>query len=89
MSDRPRLSTLAVHAGIDGAPSSPPGMTTPVFQSSTFELSRSAYDDIERTGSANVLWYTRLGNPTLGAAAAAVAESSARARPAKTEVPRA
>jgi cystathionine gamma-lyase len=73
VTDRPRLSTLAVHAGIDGAPVAPPGMTTPIFQSSTFELSGSAYDDIESTGGANVVWYTRLGNPTLDAAAAAVA----------------
>jgi cystathionine beta-lyase/cystathionine gamma-synthase len=73
VSDRPRPSTLAVHAGIDGAPLAPPAMTTPIFQSSTFELSPSAYDDIERTGGANVLWYTRLGNPTLDAGAAAVA----------------
>jgi cystathionine beta-lyase/cystathionine gamma-synthase len=73
VSERPRLSTLAVHAGMDAAPSSPPAMTTPIFQSSTFELSRCAYEDIERTGGANVLWYTRLGNPTVAAAAAAVA----------------
>jgi cystathionine beta-lyase/cystathionine gamma-synthase len=70
---RPRRSTIAVHAGIDGAPLAPAGMTTPIFQSSTFELSRSAYDDIERTGGANIVWYTRLGNPTIAAAAAAVA----------------
>ena len=73
MSDRPRPSTLAVHAGIDGAPLAPTSMTTPIFQSSTFELSRRAYEDIERTGGANVIWYTRLRNPTLDAAAAAVA----------------
>lgn len=73
MSDRPRPSTRAVHAGIDGAPVAPPGMTTPIFQSSTFELSRSAYDDIKSTGGANILWFSRLGNPTLDAAAAAVA----------------
>jgi cystathionine beta-lyase/cystathionine gamma-synthase len=73
VNDRPRLSTLAVHAGIDGAPLAPPGMSTPIFQSSTFELSRTAYDDIESTGGANIVWYTRLGNPTLAAAAGAVA----------------
>jgi cystathionine beta-lyase/cystathionine gamma-synthase len=73
MSPRPGLSTLAIHAGVDGAPPAPAAMTTPIFQSSTFELSRDAYDDIERTGGANIVWYTRLGNPTLSAAAAAVA----------------
>jgi cystathionine beta-lyase/cystathionine gamma-synthase len=77
VSDRPRLSTLAVHAGIDRAPVAPPGMTTPIFQSSTFELSRTAYDDIESTGGANIVWYTRLGNPTLDAAATAVASLEA------------
>jgi cystathionine beta-lyase/cystathionine gamma-synthase len=73
MSERLRISTLAVHAGIDGAPLAPAAMTTPIFQSSAFELSKGAYDDIERTGGANTVWYTRLGNPTLSAAATAVA----------------
>jgi cystathionine beta-lyase/cystathionine gamma-synthase len=52
-------------------------MTTPIFQSSTFELSHSAYEDIESTGGANIVWYTRLGNPTVDATAAAVASLEA------------
>jgi cystathionine beta-lyase/cystathionine gamma-synthase len=46
---------------------------TPVFQSSTFELDDAAYEDIARTGGTETWWYTRLGNPTVDAAAAKLA----------------
>jgi cystathionine beta-lyase/cystathionine gamma-synthase len=70
---RPGSSTAAVHGG--GAPARPwpRGLSTPVFRSSTFELDSAAYDDIVRTGGARTWWYTRLGNPTIDAAAARVA----------------
>jgi cystathionine beta-lyase/cystathionine gamma-synthase len=48
-------------------------MSTPIFQSTTFELDASTYDDIARTGGTETWWYTRLGNPTVDAAAAKVA----------------
>jgi cystathionine beta-lyase/cystathionine gamma-synthase len=48
-------------------------MTTPVFQSSTYELDRAAYEDIARTGGTETWWYSRLGNPTVDAVAAKLA----------------
>jgi cystathionine beta-lyase/cystathionine gamma-synthase len=48
-------------------------MTTPVFQSSTYELDGAAYEDIARTGGTETWWYSRLGNPTVDAVAAKVA----------------
>jgi cystathionine beta-lyase/cystathionine gamma-synthase len=48
-------------------------MTTPVFQSATYELDAAAYEDIAQTGGTETWWYTRLGNPTVDAVAAKVA----------------
>jgi methionine-gamma-lyase len=48
-------------------------MTTPVFQSTAYELDEAAYDDISRTGGTETWWYSRLGNPTVDAVAAKLA----------------
>jgi cystathionine beta-lyase/cystathionine gamma-synthase len=48
-------------------------MTTPVFQSTTYELDEAAYEDIARTGGTETWWYTRLSNPTTDAVASKVA----------------
>jgi cystathionine beta-lyase/cystathionine gamma-synthase len=48
-------------------------LSTPVFQSTTYELDAAAYEDIARTGGTETWWYTRLGNPTVDAVAAKVA----------------
>jgi cystathionine beta-lyase/cystathionine gamma-synthase len=48
-------------------------MTTPVFQSSTYELDGAAYQDIAQTGGTETWWYSRLGNPTVDAVAAKLA----------------
>jgi cystathionine beta-lyase/cystathionine gamma-synthase len=66
---RPGTSTAAVHGG-GGAPQTwPRGTSTPVFQSSTFELDAEAYEDILATGGDDTWWYTRLRNPTVEAVA--------------------
>jgi cystathionine beta-lyase/cystathionine gamma-synthase len=44
-------------------------MSTPLFQSVTFDLDRGAYADIEATGGHDTWWYTRLRNPTIEAVA--------------------
>src|SRR3954454_18395713 len=71
----PRLgsATAAVHGGSLPDRPWPRGMTTPVFQSTTYELDDAAYDDIARTGGTDTWWYTRLGNPTVDAVAAKLA----------------
>jgi cystathionine beta-lyase/cystathionine gamma-synthase len=70
---RPGSSTAAVHGG-GGAPRPwPRGTSTPVFQSSTFELDAEAYEDILATGGERTWWYTRLGNPTVDAVASRIA----------------
>jgi cystathionine beta-lyase/cystathionine gamma-synthase len=70
---RPGSSTAAVH-GRDSEPRAwPRGTSTPVFQSSTFELDDAAYEDIVATGGEQTWWYTRLGNPTVDAVASRIA----------------
>jgi cystathionine beta-lyase/cystathionine gamma-synthase len=70
---RPGSSTAAVHGG--GGPPRvwPRGTSTPVFQSSTFELDEQAYEDIVATGGDETWWYTRLSNPTVDAVANRIA----------------
>lgn len=48
-------------------------MSTPIFQSVTYDLDERAYADIERTGGERSWWYTRLRNPTIEATAAKLA----------------
>jgi cystathionine beta-lyase/cystathionine gamma-synthase len=69
-----RPATVAVH-GPERAPSMRPprGMVEPIHQSVTYDLDAEAYADIARTGGAETIWYTRLGNPTIHAAAARLA----------------
>jgi cystathionine beta-lyase/cystathionine gamma-synthase len=70
---RPGSSTAAVHGGAGEPRAWPRGTSTPVFQSSTFELDDSAYEDIVATGGERTWWYTRLGNPTVDAVAGRIA----------------
>src|SRR5579864_69952 len=70
---RPGSSTAAIHGGSASARPWPRGTSTPIFQSSTFELDAAAYADIAATGGEGTWWYTRLGNPTLDAVAARLA----------------
>ncbi len=70
---RPGSSTAAIHGGRLPDRPWPQGMSTPVFQSTTYELDAAAYEDIARTGGTETWWYTRLGNPTVDAVAARVA----------------
>ena len=70
---KPGSSTAAVHAGSEQARPWPRGLMTPVFQSSTYELDETIYEDIARTGGAESWWYSRLSNPTVDAVAAKVA----------------
>jgi cystathionine beta-lyase/cystathionine gamma-synthase len=64
---------VAVHGGALPSRPWPRGLSTPIFRSSTYELDEASYDDILRTGGEETWWYTRLGNPTIDAAAARVA----------------
>jgi cystathionine beta-lyase/cystathionine gamma-synthase len=70
---RPGSSTAAVHGGRLPDRPWPHGLSTPVFQSTTYELDAAAYEDIARTGGTETWWYTRLGNPTVDAVAAKLA----------------
>lgn len=70
---RPGSSTAAVHGGHLPDRPWPRGLSTPVFQSTTYELDAAAYEDIARTGGTETWWYTRLGNPTVDAVAAKLA----------------
>lgn len=70
---RPGSSTAAVHGGVAPSRPWPRGTSTPIFQSSTFELNDAAYADIVRTGGNETWWYTRLSNPTIDAVAARIA----------------
>lgn len=45
----------------------------PIYQTTTFELDDSSYDDIQGTGGLHETWYSRFNNPTVDAAAAEVA----------------
>jgi cystathionine beta-lyase/cystathionine gamma-synthase len=67
-----REATLAVH-GPDPPGPAPRGVSSPVFNSVTYDLDAAAYEDIQATGGANTWWYTRLGNPTVAACARRVA----------------
>lgn len=70
---RPGSSTAAVHGGAGPPRAWPRGTSTPVFQSSTFELDQEAYEDIVATGGERTWWYTRLSNPTVDAVASRIA----------------
>ncbi|MFZ0385128.1 MAG: aminotransferase class I/II-fold pyridoxal phosphate-dependent enzyme [Solirubrobacteraceae bacterium] len=70
---RPGSSTAAVHGGGSPPHAWPRGTSTPVFQSSTFELDEQAYADIVATGGDETWWYTRLSNPTVDAVANRIA----------------
>jgi cystathionine beta-lyase/cystathionine gamma-synthase len=67
-----REATLAVH-GPDPPGPAPRGVSSPVFNSVTYDLDAAAYEDIQATGGANTWWYTRLGNPTVAACARRIA----------------
>lgn len=45
----------------------------PIYQTTTFELDDTAYEDIQGTGGLHETWYSRFNNPTVDAAAAEVA----------------
>lgn len=45
----------------------------PIYQTTTFELDDTAYDDIQGTGGLHETWYSRFSNPTVQAAADDVA----------------
>ena len=45
----------------------------PIYQSTTFELDDTAYEDIQGTGGLRETWYSRFNNPTVDAAGAEVA----------------
>ena len=45
----------------------------PIYQTTTFELDDTSYDDIQTTGGLRETWYSRFNNPTVDAAAADVA----------------
>ena len=45
----------------------------PIYQTTTFELDDSSYEDIQGTGGLHATWYSRFNNPTVDAAAAEVA----------------
>jgi cystathionine beta-lyase/cystathionine gamma-synthase len=62
-------STRAVHAGSAVPGPAPRGAAPPIYQSALFELDAPAYEDIRATGGESTWWYTRLGNPTVAAAA--------------------
>ena len=49
-------------------------VTPPIYQSTTFELDDRAYEDIQGTGGLHETWYSRFSNPTVQAAADAIAQ---------------
>ena len=65
--------TLLVGGGGPAPEPWPDGMSSPIFQSVTYDLHDRAYADIERTGGESTWWYTRLRNPTIEAAATKLA----------------
>ncbi|WP_131104695.1 trans-sulfuration enzyme family protein [Ornithinimicrobium sufpigmenti] len=52
----------------------------PIYQTTTFELDDTSYDDIQGTGGLRETWYSRFNNPTVDAAAAEVARLHGAAR---------
>ncbi len=62
----PKFSTLAVHAGAEEAGQYGPG-TTPIYQTTTFQLTDEVYKGMREGKSRDVLIYTRYDNPTVRA----------------------
>jgi len=62
----PKFSTLAVHAGAEAPGQYGPG-TTPVYQTTTFQLTDEVYKGMREGKSRDVLIYTRYDNPTVRA----------------------
>lgn len=52
----------------------------PIYQTTTFELDDTSYEDIQGTGGLRETWYSRFNNPTVDAAAAEVARLHGAAR---------
>ncbi len=48
-------------------------MIPPIYQTTTFELDETSYEDIQSAGGLHQTWYSRFNNPTVDAAAADVA----------------
>jgi cystathionine beta-lyase/cystathionine gamma-synthase len=59
-----------------GAPVPEPAVP-PIYQTTTFRLTDEAYDDITSAEGLSATWYSRFSNPTVEAAAAAVARLEA------------
>jgi cystathionine beta-lyase/cystathionine gamma-synthase len=62
----PKFSTLAVHAGAEDPGQYGPG-TTPIYQTTTFQLTDDVYKGMREGKSRDVLIYTRYDNPTVRA----------------------
>ena len=72
--DRPlRPDTMLVAGGGPPPMPWPSGMSSPLFQSVTYDLDSRAYADIKRSGGDDTWWYTRLRNPTIEAVAGKLA----------------
>lgn len=52
----------------------PSPVVAPIYQSTTFELDELSYRDIRATGGLEEIWYTRMRNPTVDAAANTIAK---------------
>ncbi len=61
-----KFSTLAVHAGEEAPGQYGPG-TTPIYQTTTFQLTDEVYKGMREGKSRDVLIYTRYDNPTVRA----------------------
>ncbi len=61
-----KFSTLAVHAGSEPPGDYGPG-TTPIYQTTTFQLTDEVYKGMQEGKSRDVLIYTRYDNPTVRA----------------------
>lgn len=64
--DSRRFSTLAVHAGAESPEQYGPG-TTPIYQTSTFQLTDKVYKSMREGKPRDALIYTRYDNPTVRA----------------------
>jgi len=62
----PKFSTLAVHAGAESPGQYGPG-TTPIYQTTTFQLTDEVYKGMREGKSRDVLIYTRYDNPSVRA----------------------